>query len=205
VPRALVLLVAFALAACASGSRTTSSSTGKPAANAPGKPVEKIDLFSLRFVGMDDGPVPEFQLRTTEKQIVDSQSLIGARPFAIIFFATWCDQCGPKLEALHKALNRFNDFTVIGVAVDDKSTWGKVPSYVKKYGLHIPIVAALEHPSFSISYNPFSTVPVVVIVGRNGGLVDYQLGYEPGDAERLVSSLELAKTIGPLKTPTSSG
>ena len=89
--------------------------------------------------------------------------------------------------------------------MDDKSTWRKVPDYVKNHGLAIPIVAALEHPSFSISYNPWSTVPVVVIVGRNGGLVDYQLGYEPGDAERLMSSLELAKTIGPLKSPSESG
>jgi peroxiredoxin len=199
------LLSALVASACASTPTTASKPKPASSANGPGKPLEKIDLFSLRFVGMDDGPVPDFQLRTTEKQIVDSQSLIGARPFAIVFFATWCDQCDKKLAALHEALASFNDFTVIGVAVDDKSTWKKVPNYIKKHGFHIPIVAALEHPSFSVSYNPWSTVPLVVIVGRNGGLVDYQLGCEPNDNQRLVSSLELAKTIGPLKHQTSSG
>jgi hypothetical protein len=150
---------------------------------------------------MDDGPVPPFHLRTTSRQVVDSTALVGARPFVIVFFATWCASCGQKLDVLRQALSHFSDYTVIGVSVDDESTWPNVPAYVRGHGFSFPVVSGLEHPSFTISYNPFSTVPLIVVVGRNGGLVDYQLGDEPNDDRRLIASLELARTIGPLAKP----
>lgn len=165
------------------------------------RPSEKVDLWSLRFVGMDEGMVPPFRLRTAERDVLDSAALVGSRPFAILFFATWCGVCDLKLEALRTALARFSDFIVIGVSVDDESTWSDVPGYLREHGLKLPVASALEHPTFTLSYNPFSTVPLLVVVGRNGGLVDYQLGYEPGDVEKMTASLELARTIGPLATP----
>jgi hypothetical protein len=61
-----------------------------------------------------------------------------------------------------------------------------------------PAVLASDYPLFTFSYNPFNTVPLLVIVGRNGGLVDYQLGYELEHEKRLVASLRLAHVIGPL-------
>lgn len=165
------------------------------------RPAEKVDVWSLKFVGMDEGTVPPFRLFTTGRQVVDSSELVGERPFAILFFATWCSVCDLKVEALRRALLRFSDFTVIGVSVDDEATWKNVPGYLREHGLELPVASALEHPTFALSYNPFSTVPLLVIVGRNGGLIDYQLGYESDDVQKVTASLELAKTIGPLAAP----
>jgi thiol-disulfide isomerase/thioredoxin len=202
VPRVFTVLCLSALVAGCAGAAPEPKTASKASKLAHLERVrEPIDIWGLRFVGMDDGAVPPFRLHTTDKSVVDSSKLVGERPFAFVFFATWCSVCDRKLDALKAALAGFADFTVIGISVDDDSTWSNVPSYLRHHGVDVPVVAALEHPSFSIAYNPFSTVPLVVIVGRNGGLVDYQLGYEADDVRRLTSSFELARTIGPLAKP----
>jgi peroxiredoxin len=160
-----------------------------------------IELGDLHFVGMDDGPVPDFRVRTVDGSTLDSTEWVGRRSFAVVFFATWCGVCGLKLDALKDALRVVGDVPVIGVAVDTAETWPRVQQYMRKHELRAQLVRATSHPKFAIEYNPFSTVPLVVVVGRNGGLVDFQLGYTTRDRERLVASLQLAERIGPLARP----
>ena len=167
-------------------------------------PLEIIDLNELHFVGMDDGPVPDFKLRAVSGQVFDSAELVGRRAFMIVFFATWCDVCDLKMDALHQALQVVRDVTVIGIAVDGEDTWQRVGSFMREHRLALPLVRASTHPKFAMEYNPFDTVPLVVIVGRNGGLVDFQLGYTSADRERLIASVHLAQNIGPLAPPRAN-
>lgn len=167
--------------------------------------VEPIDLEEIRFVGMDDGPVPEFRLRSVDGQVFDSTTLVGDRAFVFVFFATWCRMCDHKLAAVRRGLDRLGQVTMIGVSVDDAETFAAVTPFLEEHGLKMPIVPALENPKFAIEYNPFQTVPLVVVVGKNGGLVDYQLGYQgDGDEERFVRAVKLARRIGPLKSSRSN-
>lgn len=153
---------------------------------------------SLRIVGMDEGPVPDFELLAPGGGQYSSKSLVGQQPFVTVFFATWCDYCGVQLKALERALAQVGPILVIPVSADGSETWSQVPGYLASYGIRQPAVRAREYPLFSVSYDPFDTVPVLVIVGRNGALVDYHLGYDPAHAERLVASLRLAKSVAPL-------
>jgi hypothetical protein len=88
--------------------------------------------------------------------------------------------------------------------MDGPETWARVPGYLSSFDVREPSVRASDHPWFATSYNPFQMVPVLVIVGKNGGLVDYQLGYELEQEQRLMASLRLAETIGPL-APSRAG
>ena len=155
-------------------------------------------LSSLRIVGRDEGRVPDFELRAAGGEPYSSTALVGQQPFVAVFFATWCDYCKDQLKSLASALDQVGPMVVIPVSADGSETWDRVPGYLASFGLHQPVVRAHEYPKFSISYDPFDTVPVLVIVGRNGELVDYHLGYDPADAARLVASLRLAKNAGPL-------
>jgi thiol-disulfide isomerase/thioredoxin len=155
-------------------------------------------LSSLRIVGRDEGRVPDFELRAAGGEPYSSMALVGRQPFVTVFFATWCDYCRDQLQSLARALDQVGPMVVIPVSADGAETWDRVPGYLASFGLYQPVVRAHEYPKFSISYDPFDTVPVLVIVGRNGELVDYHLGYDPADAARLVASLRLAKTAGPL-------
>lgn len=155
-------------------------------------------LKPLRIVGMDEGPVPDFELLAPGGGQYSSKRLVGQQPFVTVFFATWCDYCGVQLKALERALTQVGPMLVIPVSADGSETWGQVAGYLASYGIRQPAVRAREYPLFSVSYDPFDTVPVLVIVGRNGALVDYHLGYDPAHAERLVASLRLAKAAAPL-------
>jgi peroxiredoxin len=203
------IALAVTQAGCSSGSNElpAKSARAKQAGQSPlelyspaADAAEPIDLAEIRFVGMDDGPVPEFQLKSIDGRSFDSAELVGDRAFVFLFFATWCNVCDKKLSAVRRALNRTGKVTMIGVAADDQDTWPAVTPFVKEHGLDMPIVPALKNTKFAISYNPFQTVPLVVVVGRNGGLVDYQLGYQGDDEDRFVSAVQLARRIGPLKS-----
>ncbi len=159
------------------------------------------DLSTLRFVGMDDGPVPKFNVVTSEGKRLYSEDLVGEEPFVVVFFATWCEACGHKMPILQDALEKVGPITVILVSADEEDTWSHVPGYLKEFGMEFPVVSAHAYPRFALSYNPFETVPLVVVVGRNGGLVDYQIGLGSEDYDRFVKSIALARTIGPLANP----
>jgi thiol-disulfide isomerase/thioredoxin len=156
---------------------------------------------SFRIVGMDDGPVPDFDLVTPDGVHYSSSELVGKQPFVTVFFATWCDYCAVELQALQRSLAEVGPMPVIPVSADGSETWQQVPAYLAQFGLRQSAVRARDYPLFSVAYDPFDTVPVVVIVGRNGGLVDYHVGYDPAYAERLKASLRLAQSIGPLTQP----
>lgn len=164
---------------------------------------ELDSLRQLRFVGMDDGPVPDFELRAKDGTRLNSRDFLGREPFVVAFVATWCDVCERKLASLRRALEQVGPMVTIPVMADGPETWSKVDGYLAEFGIRQAPVAAAEHPAFALAYNPFATVPLLVIVGRNGGLVDYQLGDEPEHDARLVASLELARTIAPLVRPTA--
>lgn len=163
--------------------------------------IETARAAPFRIVGADDGPVPDFELTTPDGWRYSSKSLVGQQPFVLVFFATWCDYCRGELEALTRALGEVKPMLVIPVSADDTGTWAQVPSYLAAYGIRQPAVRAKDYPLFSVAYDPFDTVPVVAIVGRNGGLVDYHVGYDPAYAQRLVASLRLAHQLGPLARP----
>lgn len=202
---------------------TTRAAHAAPSASAPEPPLELYlessdkakpsgggldpqKLKGLRFVGMDNGPVPRFDVRSSDGRRFDSARLVGHQPFVVIFFATWCPVCENKLPLVKKALDRLGPLTVILVSADDPDTFERVPAYLRRHGLErLPVVRGTDYPAFAVSYDPFSRVPLVVVVGRNGGLVDFQMGITTDDTQRLIKAVELARTIGPLRPVRDAG
>ena len=58
--------------------------------NEPTAPREALDLDGVRFVGMDNGPVPDFSIESYDGTLLKSEDLVGREPFVVVFFATWC-------------------------------------------------------------------------------------------------------------------
>jgi peroxiredoxin len=208
-PVLAVALLSVVGSACGGGNeaaRGPERQRAKAQAEQPAELYLKADAVEdeqseLRPVGMDDGPVPGFRVHTIDGRKFDSEELVGNRPFVVVFFATWCQMCEQKMPHLRGALDALGPVTVIGVSVDDPDTWSRVPAFMQAHRLRFPLVRASQYPRFALSYNPFSMVPLVVVVGRNGGLVDYQMGYAPNDRERLIAAVQLARNIGPLADP----
>jgi thiol-disulfide isomerase/thioredoxin len=160
------------------------------------------DTSELRPVGMDDGPVPGFRVRATDGRVLDSTKLVGNEPFIVFFFATWCSMCSQKMPHVRRALEATGPVKVIGVSLDEDTTWPQASGYLREHGVvNVPLVRGADYPRFALSYNPFSMIPLVVVVGKNGGLVDFQMGFAENDQSRLVAAVELARKIGPLAPP----
>lgn len=185
----------------------------RPSASSASDPLPDLEAFrveterllaeieavrELRLVGMDDGPVPPFELESVDGTVYDSSELVGHRPFVVAFFATWCEACEIKLRSLRRALDESGPMLVVPVSFDQAGDATKVERYLRELGISEPAVFASDYPLMALSYDPFNTIPLLVIVGQNGGLVDYQLGYELEHERRLGASLRLAHVIPPL-------
>jgi hypothetical protein len=203
----LALALSVMPLACGGSRESVRTPEAKPAqaANQPASlyldDPDAQDDSELRPVGMDDGPVPGFKVKTIDGRLLDSTALVGNEPFIVFFFATWCSMCDQKMPHVRRALEATGPVKVIGVSLDESSTWPHAPGYLKEHGINVPLVRGSDYPRFALSYNPFSMIPLVVIVGRNGGLVDFQMGYANNDRERLIAAVQLARTIGPLAQP----
>lgn len=139
-------------------------------------------------------PVPPFKLVTTDGRVLDSDALIGRRPFVVVFFTTWCLVCELQLPLVREAAERAGPEVVfVGVPIDDAGTWNQVARTVRRHGLDFPIVRGEWFPRFSMAYDPLQTIPVVAVIGRDGYLVDYQVGWRPAHRRRLLAAVELAK------------
>jgi thiol-disulfide isomerase/thioredoxin len=149
---------------------------------------------------LPDARVPDFVLASQDCQIFDSAELIGKRPFAVVFFASWCEVCEAKFPLLGRALReRADELTSVFVSLDDAAQWPGTEALLAENGLEPKAaVAGRDFLSFSLGYDPFRSVPVVVIVGRSGRVVDIQIGVRDGDEDRLEDALDSAIGEAPL-------
>ncbi len=150
-----------------------------------GEPPEQIE---------PEQRVPDFRLATQSCEIFDSHELIGKKPFVVVFFASWCEVCEQKIPVVRQALSeRAEDLTTLLVSLDEADGWSGTEDFLVRHGL-VPqsAVAGREFLGFSFGYNPFRSVPVVVVVGRSGRIVDVQIGSRHGDDYRLGQAFDMA-------------
>jgi thiol-disulfide isomerase/thioredoxin len=141
-----------------------------------------------------DERVPDFLLASQSCQIFDSTELVGKRPFVVVFFASWCEVCEQKMPLIRRVLGeRGDEVTSVFVSLDAASDWSRTEEFLGRNGL-VPnsAVAGRDYLAFSLGYDPFRSVPVVVVVGRSGRVVDVQVGVRDGDANRLEEALDIA-------------
>jgi hypothetical protein len=142
-----------------------------------------------------DERVPEFWLTTEACDVVDSRELVGKRPFVVVFFASWCSVCEHRVPALRAALaERADQVAAVWVSLDDpQDGWAETDAFLVRHALAPrSAVAGREYLGFSLGYNPFRSVPVVVIVGRSGRVVGVQIGARDGDDAALEQALDVA-------------
>ena len=156
-------------------------------------PVERAVQETPARIAPDER-VPDFLLASERCEIFDSRALVGKQPFVVVFFASWCSVCEHKMPAVRDALEeRGDELTTLFVSLDEDEGWAGTEQFLERHGL-VPTSAVVgrDFLSFSLGYNPFRSVPVVVVVGRSGRVVDVQVGVHDGDDERLDEALDIA-------------
>ncbi len=129
---------------------------------------------------------PDFQLDTVDGRTIRLGDYLGKKVVLIDFWATYCDPClasMPHLDALYK---KYKDqgLVVLGVSIDGPDSVAQVKTEVAKLGVTFPILLDQETRVVAL-YNPKTSAPYSVLIGRDGTVVFKKEGYTTGDSSKL--------------------
>jgi peroxiredoxin len=145
------LLTALALSAMAAGSLASSGLTGQPA--------------------------PDFALKSSTGENLRLSEYRGD-VVMINFWATWCGPCRQEMPLLDDLYNRYErvGFNLLGVNIDDDS--GRAMDMIRELGVNFPVLFDARK-EVSKLYE-VGSMPVTVIVDREGTVRYVHQGYKPG-------------------------
>lgn len=126
---------------------------------------------------------PDFELATLDGSNERLSEHLGKDVVLLDFWATFCEPClagMPHLDALYRA-HQQDGFVVLGIAIDGPDSVAQVRTAVSKLGVSFPILLDQETRVVAL-YNPKTSAPYSVLIGRDGRILKKQEGYTTGDA-----------------------
>lgn len=149
----------------------------KPPPAAPPEPLSKpVDAFT--FVALDG-------------TAVGSESLAG-KVVVMDVWATWCGWCFEGLPLLEKVYQRYKDndrIVFLAVNKDDPAVSNaNVEQAFKQHNLTIPIVRDVEQITDRVFH--LQGLPTMIVLGPEGTIQDYHIGFDPNLTETLPPKLE---------------
>jgi peroxiredoxin len=136
---------------------------------------------------------PDFELSTLDGKTVRLSDHLGKDVVLIDFWATFCDPCiaaMPHLDELYKK-HKDKGFVVFGISIDGPDSLGQVKTEVAKLGVSFPILLDQETRVVAL-YNPKTSAPYSVLIGRNGRVIVKKEGYTTGGTAALDHDVETA-------------
>ena len=180
-PAALAAMITAAVActaACGAGSPAPSTAvSGSPAATAPDFTARDLDGKTFRL-----------------------SDHLGREVVLLDFWSTFCEPCKaefPHLRAMYEK-DKTRGLLVVGVSMDGPESVADVPAFVRRYAIAFPIIFDDDSRIASL-YDPKKSMPLSVLIARDGHILVVREGYNPGD-EGLVEG-DVARALA--DTPTA--
>lgn len=140
---------------------------------------------------------PDFELDSLTGDTVRLGDLVGKRVILLDFWATYCDPClasMPHLQALYERHEK-DGLTVLGISIDGPESIASVRSTVARVGVKFPIL--LDNESRVVAqYNPRTSAPFSVLIGRDGRVLIQQEGFTTGNQAELDRAVSEAVGVG---------
>ena len=136
---------------------------------------------------------PDFELSTVDGHSERLSEHLGKEVVLLDFWATFCEPClagMPNLDRLYRK-HRGQGFVVLGIAIDGPDSVAQVKTAVKKLGVSFPILLDQETRVVA-QYNPKSSAPYSVLIGRDGRILKKQEGYSTGGGDALERDIDAA-------------
>src|SRR3954468_3985178 len=136
---------------------------------------------------------PDFELSTVDGKSERLSEHLGKEVVLLDFWATFCEPClagMPHLDALYRE-HHAQGFVVFGISIDGPDSVAQVKTTVSKLGISFPILLDQETRVVAL-YNPKTSAPYSVLIGRDGRILKKQEGYTTGNADALERDLESA-------------
>lgn len=132
---------------------------------------------SLAATSMEGQLAPDFALKSSTGENLRLSEYRGD-VVMINFWATWCGPCRQEMPLLEELYARYKrvGFNLLGVNIDDDAN--KAMQMIDELGVNFPILFD-SRKEVSKLYN-VETMPVTVLVDREGRVRYVHLGYKPG-------------------------
>ncbi len=129
---------------------------------------------------------PDFELDSLDGQSVQLSDYLGKDVVLIDFWATYCDPCLASMPHLDQLYKKYKDkgFVVLGISIDGPDSVAQVKTEVAKLGVSFPILLDQETHVVSL-YNPKTSAPYSVLIGRDGHVIMKHEGFTTGDTAGL--------------------
>jgi peroxiredoxin len=144
---------------------------------------------------------PDFTARDVNGATFRLSDHLGKEVILLDFWSTFCEPCKaefPRLKEIYGA-RRAKGLLVVGVSMDGPESVSEVPAFVKRYEINFPVVLD-EDSRIASLYDPKKSMPLSVLISRDGHIAVVREGYNPGD-EKVVEA-DVAKALdAPAATP----
>lgn len=136
---------------------------------------------------------PDFELDQLRGGSVRLSDYLGKNVVLIDFWATFCEPCLAAMPHLSELYEKYKTrgFVVFGVSIDGPDSVAQVRSEVEKLDVKFPILLDQETRVVAL-YNPKTSAPYSVLIGRDGRVLKKKEGYVTGDATALEADIVAA-------------
>src|SRR4051812_43317224 len=131
----------------------------------------------------------KFSFKDTEGKRVSLSDFKG-KVIILDFWATWCVPCKAEIPGFIELQKKYGarGLQIIGLSVDDSMPTAK--KYATEMKMNYPVLLAEGKEDILKAYDPIPSIPVSIIIDRDGRIVARHLGIATMDVfEREISSL----------------
>jgi len=119
-----------------------------------------------------------------------SMSAFKGKVIILDFWATWCVPCKAEIPGFIELQKKYGEqgLQIIGLSVDDTASMAK--KYSEEMKMNYPILLAEGKEDILRAYDPIGSIPVSVVIDRQGRIVFRHVGIEKMDVfEKEIASL----------------
>lgn len=134
---------------------------------------------------------PDFTASDVDGKTFRLSDHLGKSVVLLDFWSTFCEPCKaefPHLRALYDE-DKSKGLLVVGVAMDGPETIADVHAFVKRFELDFPVVTDDDSRIASL-YDPKKSMPLSILIARNGHIVVVREGYNPGEEKLVAADVE---------------
>ena len=158
--------------------------------------IALIAFFACANLATAQKTLPSIEVKTLEGKTVDLKSYAeNGKVTVLSFWATWCAPCKKELDAvadLYPDWKRTYEVEVVAVSIDTRRQFAKVPGIVATKGWEYEVLSDTNQKSQQ-ALN-FQTIPMTVVLDKEGNIAYTHNSYTPGDEYELEDKIkELSK------------
>ena len=179
----LAIVLAGSLALLLSGCGRAENEAGE-ASIEKGQPIERVETAETSgSIGTAVGQIPpSFTLKDldgTEVSLTDFEGKV----VVLDLWATWCGPCRVEIPFLVSLYNDYRDegLVVLGVGLD-RGGASVLKPFADEYDVTYPVLVADR--AIQAAYQVRS-IPMTLIIGRDGRIAQRHIGFRPSDGERM--------------------